>query len=471
MVVKELFARLGLDVESSGFTKADGLLAGLDKALFQLGAVATAAAAGIAVLVKQTANAGDDAKVAAARLGISTAAVQELGYAAEQSDTSIESLQQAFTFLGKKGVKDVDAAFADIAEKFAAMPNDGARLKFAFDALGKAGKDLAPLLAEGADGLAALRAEARDMGLVLDSDAVEAGDRFNDTLGRLGKRLEGLRNRLLAPWLAKFERGLVRVEKAVISLSDVLAEAFAESVKWANVIGLAFASVFAAMAVAAGPAIAAWVAVAAPIALLAATLFMVGLILEDLYVGFTGGKSIILPALKAWGQAFADWARGIGDQLKYIAREAGVWIRGLGIDLVIGVANIVDGWVKAFTDFFTWIADQFGVMAAKAMSAFEAPLKALRSLFGSTPPPPPVGPEGAPTADASGASMFGGGASPTASAAASPSGAITVAPSFNASFSITTQPGQSPGDVAAAVRAEIEQWNNVQMRQTLAAVS
>lgn len=483
MVVKELFASLGLQVDETSFKQADALFSTMEKALLGIGAAAVAAGAGLAVFVKQTANAGDDAKVAAARLGVTTDAVQELGYAAEQSDTSIESLQQAFVFLAKKGVKDVDAEFSRLAETFAGLPNDGTRAKFAFDNLGKAGKDLAPLLSEGADGLARLRAEAREMGLVLDGTAVEAADAFNDTLGRIGKRLDGLRNRVIGPWLPRFEKMLVRVEKVVSALSDAL---FTLS-KYIDLIVILLGSTLLAAVVAlaggfeallvtvlatgiellvvAADAVIAWTAVLAPVAALAAAFALVAIILEDVYVWLTGGDSLIGEIGEKWTKFLDTWFQNTkGDGWLVNALKA---VTASVTDLGAAVPQAIEFWVSSFKAFFSWVSDKFGVLSASLMEKLEAPLGALRRLFGDTPTPagvPAVSPTGG------GLSSFGGGASPAASATASVSRPIVSAPTFNGSFTVNAAPGQNPQEIAGAMRTEMDAWFDTKMRATAAAV-
>lgn len=483
MVVKELFARLGLDVESSGFVKADALLGALSNTLAAIGAAAGVGAVAVGVLIKKTADAGDEAAKAAQAYGITTDAVQTLGYAAEFSGSSFEELSGALAFLARKGSKDVEADLRAIADTLATMPDGGEKTAFAIEKLGRSAARLIPLLNGGSKALDDFGQEAEDLGVVLDSDTVAASEALNDSLDRLWKVGLGAVRRALGPlipeilriseaiykWirrnreliksnLEKVARALVTAFRLLDFAATTLNDTFQWTVKWADAVALAigsyllaslvvaaggFRSLGVAAAVAGAEAVIAWLKVTAPVLALGAIIFGVVLLLEDMINGFRGGESVIGNSLRAWGDAIKSWVVDLGN--------AG-WV-------------VVDGWITAFKDFFAWIGDQLGVFTARVMQAFEVPLKALRGLFGAS--PSPVGPEGDPTASVP---SFGGGDSPLASASSSPASGPVLASNFNAAFNITTQPGQNPQEIAGVVRDSLDAWHNAKMRETLAAV-
>lgn len=484
MVVKELFARLGLQVDPSGFVKADALLGILSNTLAAIGAAAGVGAVALGAVLKKTVDAGDAAAKAAQQYGISTDAVQKLGYAAEFSGTSFEELGGALAFLAKKGSKDVEGDLRAIADTLAEMPDGGAKTAFVIEKLGRGASRLIPLLNGGSKALDAFGQEAEDLGVVLDGELVESSEALNDSLDRLWKVGVGVFRRAVAPLIPEILRisdaiydwvrgnkelirtNMERVAKALVKAVKVLDTTISNLndtlqflVKWADAAAIAIgATLLAAAVIAAGGfealaiaswsavtgVIAGWIAAAAPVVALAAALFLVGTILEDLWVGFTGGESIVVPALERM-------VNKLREVLVQFGADVEAWIRDIG-----------RSWVDAFKSFFVWIGDQFGLLGARAMQAFEAPLKAFRSLFGAA--PSPVGPEGAPAAS------FGGGDSPAASAVASPTGNVTVAPSFTGTFNVTAAPGQDPQAVAGVVRDTLDAWHNAKMRETMAAV-
>lgn len=509
MVVKELFASLGLNVESSGFVKADALLGALSNTLAAIGAAAGVGAVAIGVIIKETVDAGDAAAKAAQQYGITTDAVQALGYAAEFSGATFEQLGAAMAFLARKGSKDVEGDLRAIADTLAEMPDGSEKTRFVLDNLGRGAAVLIPLLNGGSASLDAFKAEAEDLGVILDKDLVAASEQLNDSFDRLLKVGLGALRRAFAPlipdllrvseaiykWtranrelirsnLAKVARGLHAAFVLLEESGSALNATLQWMIKWADGLALALGSyLFASTVVAAGgfkalglaavqaavSAAAAWAAAAAPMLALAAIFFSVGAILEDIYVGIMGGNSVIIPALKAmferlrdiltyWGQVIVNGIKSIGDAVKESFRG---FVR-VGIETV-------EGWIAAFTGFFSWIRDQFSLLSARAMAAFEAPLAAIRKLFGAS--PAPVGPEsGQAPATVMGPPSFGGGDSPSASAGSSASRSIVSAPTFNGSFTVNAAPGQNPQEIAGAMRTEMDAWFDTKMRATAAAV-
>jgi len=58
---------------------------------------------------------------------------------------------------------------------------------------GRAGTQLLPLLAQGVDGMAALKQEAHDLGIVFDQEAADKAANFNDALHRMKEALSGVK--------------------------------------------------------------------------------------------------------------------------------------------------------------------------------------------------------------------------------------------------------------------------------------
>lgn len=461
MIVRELFARLGLDVDEDSFDKGDARIEALAGGMRSMLVGAAAAVGGLAVLVRQVAQVGAHANDTADRLGLSTDAVQELGYAAKLTDTAFESLQQGLAFMARKGVKDLDKGLADLADQVAALPPGGERAAAAMEALGRGGVDLVPLLAQGSEGIARLREQARSMGLVLEGDALRAADKFDDGLDRLGQRARGLRNRVIGPWMPTFLKWLDKVEAAFVAVSDAMAEV----AKWADLLVVLFGSALAAnlvllvvqLAAAAGgfdilaasaaraawDTIAAWVAAAAPFLAITAAIASVILIVEDLYTSLTGGEGVILPTLKRFGESLKD-----------------------------AFATAFEFWKTGFVEFFDWLGRKAVEVGDWIAGVVSAPFKAVRRLFIGQEPTP----DGVPTVTPSGAtafspaSFFGPGASPRASAEATASRALLSMPRFDASFVVNAAPGQDPQAVAGAVRDAMDQWHSTKMRETYAAV-
>lgn len=206
MTVKELYAKLGLKVETSGFRKGERLIAGLKTGLKTFAAVTGVAAAGMAAIIKRTADAGDKFAKTAQKIGIGVEALQEIAHAADHSGVSFDAMSNAVGFLArsmaeagdKRSIEEVLMATAD---QFAEMPDGAQKTALAMKLFGRAGKDLIPLLNSGSGGIASMRKEARDLGIVMSEKATKDAEAFNDSLTRVKAALTGLGNTIAGQFL------------------------------------------------------------------------------------------------------------------------------------------------------------------------------------------------------------------------------------------------------------------------------
>lgn len=187
---------------------------------------AVAAATGLFALVQKTANAGDAIQKMSLRTGLSATALSELKHAAELSGTSLEGLEigvrrmQKVIYDAEKGLSTANDAlkylgvslteiqglspeeqFFRLASAIADIEDPSLRAALAQEVFGRAGTRLLPMLAEGSEGLEAMRQEAHELGIVFDQDAANAAARFNDDMLRLKQSFAGafmeLGNRLI----------------------------------------------------------------------------------------------------------------------------------------------------------------------------------------------------------------------------------------------------------------------------------
>ena len=90
---------------------------------------------------------------------------------------------------------------SDIAAKFQTMPDGAEKTALAMQLFGRSGARMIPMLNDGAEGLAAMREEARGLGLVMGEDAQKASEEINDNLERLTFISKGLWRGAIAPLL------------------------------------------------------------------------------------------------------------------------------------------------------------------------------------------------------------------------------------------------------------------------------
>ena len=206
------------------------------------------AGAAIAASLKLSIDSFDELSKASQKIGVSTEALSALQYAAELSGVSFESLQTSLGKLsvqienfkdGSKSAVDVftklkidprqfeqtEVLLAEIADRFASLPDGAQKTALAIELFGKSGKDLIPLLNSGKNGIADLTAEAERLGLVIDTKTAKAAEQFNDNLTRISSSITGLRNELATNLLGPLVQITEQMTKA-INESGLLKAAF-----------------------------------------------------------------------------------------------------------------------------------------------------------------------------------------------------------------------------------------------------
>lgn len=191
----------------AGIRSFGNLLTGVGASLFGIGA---AALAPIGLAIGNLTQRGGDLVDMAARTGLSIEALSGLGYVAEQTGASMQDIEagsrgaakfmaaldggskEAQGALGKIGLtaeqlkgKSFDDQFKLLALGVAGIKDPATRAATAMQVLGKAGTQLLPAFADGAEGLAAMLKEAEEVGAVLSAEDAKAADDFGDALGKL----------------------------------------------------------------------------------------------------------------------------------------------------------------------------------------------------------------------------------------------------------------------------------------------
>lgn len=143
--------------------------------------------------------------------------LQAYSYAAELVDVSLETLTKSMAknvksmdsardgsesyveAYGKLGVAVTDAngnlrnsedVYWDVIDALSGVADETERDAISMQIFGKSAQDLSPLIAQGSDGIAKLKDEAKEMGAVLDGDALTALGATDDSLQRLNQQTE-----------------------------------------------------------------------------------------------------------------------------------------------------------------------------------------------------------------------------------------------------------------------------------------
>lgn len=171
-------------------------------AMVGMAAVATATVAVVSGIFKATAATADAADVidkASQRMKISSTSYQELAHAAGMSGVEMSTMERAAKALQASGSS---LSFDDAITQVAGITDATERAAKATELFGaKAAYEMTPLLNEGAEGIAGLRSEAEQYGMVMSEEAIKAGAAFGDSLDKLKGTLSGVKNTLAAEFL------------------------------------------------------------------------------------------------------------------------------------------------------------------------------------------------------------------------------------------------------------------------------
>lgn len=229
MIVKSMMVRVGADTKDldQAMKGARSKVKDFGASMKKVGAGMTVAGGAITgavgLMMKGFVKAGDEVHKMALRTGISTEALSELKYAAELSGASLGSLEKgvkkmsmsiydgtreskeyvdAFKMIGLSAEELValspEEQFMKIADGLAGMENESNRAAIAQKLLGRAGTDLLPLFAAGAEGMEAMRQEARDLGLSIGGPSAAAAAKLGDAMTTLKGSFQGVTMSLAA---------------------------------------------------------------------------------------------------------------------------------------------------------------------------------------------------------------------------------------------------------------------------------
>lgn len=186
-------SKTGQEAETMGGKLASGIKTAAAWGTALIGA-ATAVGGAMVAAAKDTAAELDVVDKASQRMGIAAESYQELAYAAGLSGVNMSTLEKA-----AKSLVGTDLTFDDALDQIMALGSESERTQAAVEMFGeKVAYDMQPLLKAGADGLAGMKQEANDLGLVMSQDTVTAGAAMNDMFSKVEQTLSRLKNGLMA---------------------------------------------------------------------------------------------------------------------------------------------------------------------------------------------------------------------------------------------------------------------------------
>jgi hypothetical protein len=324
------------------------------------------------------------------------------------------------------------------------MPDGAHKTAVAMELFGRSGARLIPILNRGRAGVGALRAEAHDLGVVMDKEAAEQSEEFNMALERGEAAVIGIRNAIgikLLPGLTalsdKFTEYL-KVNGKFISMkitsvfetmskilkvvwdalghiwtfTDHIVQAFGgwETVIKAVVVGfgifltgslliamgnlaIGIGTVVAGLGELSALAIAAQVSIFAVPLAIGAAIAVVLLAIEDVMTYFQGGKSVTGVMIEQFGHAFKWIADKMNELATYLAGKMTAWANSLNESLMHAlqpIKNIMD----RVSGFGNKVSSSVGDMATSASQWIQgiggSPSKTVSEGVGVTPGTSPL---------------------------------------------------------------------------------
>lgn len=231
MLLNELFSRLGLETDAASFAKGQLAARGVEEALHLLGEAARFVTEQLKEATLGVFEQADKLDDLATKTGVSAQSLQELGYAGQFADVSMETIAQSLRILqrnasgavdGNKELVEVfktlkvslvdstgharstESVFADLSDRFASMPEGMGKTNYMMKVFGKSGAEIAGVLNLGAEGLQKYTSEFRALGAEFSDSTLKDSARFEDNLLRLKTGFQGVRNTIAEAVLPVF---------------------------------------------------------------------------------------------------------------------------------------------------------------------------------------------------------------------------------------------------------------------------
>lgn len=333
----------------------------------------TAAATAITAFAVKFASSADDIAKKADKLGISTDAFQELGFAAERSGVSSSSLETSLGgFLKRVGeartgigslsgliddyglaiydangeMRDQKDILGDVANLVANAGSEAEGAAIATAAFGRAGVEMLPLLKQGQGGIEALAEEARKLGGVIGEETLRDSEKFQDNLTDLKTQLTGAGTAIGAALIPAFNDLMPVLQEKVIPGIQAVAEAIANGIEW-------FAALPGPVQEAAG-----------------------------IIAGVLGVGGPVLMAVGMMTKAFGALLIATGPIGLFIAAAAAIYMawQVWGDDITELVGTVSNWLVEKFTWLKDTILEVFSSMGDMITGAFRAPLDAVTNM-------------------------------------------------------------------------------------------
>lgn len=507
-VVRELAAKLGLDFNAGEFLKAELAFSIIHKAAEKLFGSVEHVVDSLAEAVTGTAEQAEALQHLNAQTGIGVEDLQELGYVAQRSNVSMDSLAKGVAFLGRnaleasKGGTQAQEAFSDlgvsiyesngqvkdgqkllleVGNRLAEMPNKFLTPARAMKLFGRAGAELIPIFAEGSEGIEELREQARNLGNVMSEDMVNSAARLNGVLEQLKSLGGGLAHDFAGPLLEPLQKvgeeflhwymanrqvirtGIEKFAKALWFVLEALGKAVLVVVKNIDALLIALGAlglaiflnnigvqIMTAAYINAGiAAVAAGIKAAAAWAAAALPLALMAALITLIALAAEDLYQFLTGGDSLIGDLGPKWTKFLDEFLKE-SDEDPWWLAALKqlgrllTDIQGEFPKLVEDWKHILNEFVLWVKEQVSSLPGASFFMDQ----------GATPTTPGAGPSG-----------------PLVSSAPSLPGGpgARVLSSVQMPVTINAGPGQNPREIADAVGAVVDERIKTHLQEAAAA--
>lgn len=202
-------------------------------------------------LVKDTAAYADDMLTLSTQTGVSTDKLQAYNYMAELTDVSLDDMTktmarnikgmdgaqkgtkdyvEAYQKLGVEikdsngNLRDSEEVYWDVIDSLGKMENQTEADALAMRLFGKSAQDLNPLIAIGSKGVAGFTKEAKEMGAVLDKDALSSLGETDDALQRMNQSVDIAKRKFGAEMAPAITDATTKITDKITAMDGELAD-------------------------------------------------------------------------------------------------------------------------------------------------------------------------------------------------------------------------------------------------------
>ncbi len=216
MIVREIYARLGIKVDKPSVSQASTLFTELRSKIGLIQDAFGVAKGVVRELIGETVGYAAQVKKTALLTGMTRTQVQELAEAADEAGVEFGTFQDAMLRLSRQGVKDVYKKTMDLVDSFERIKDPAARSAMAFKLFGKSGQQLIPFLSMGRKAVEESIVEHKELGVIMGEDDVQSALSLKKSMKELGSVVEGVRRTVSIPFI----KAVLKVTKAMQGWMD-----------------------------------------------------------------------------------------------------------------------------------------------------------------------------------------------------------------------------------------------------------